>query len=157
MKRKLLLPVLLIAAQAVFPALAEDGLRVTPRSGESVVFLFSQEPEISFLSDKLKISSKDAASPMTMDLDEVAFITFEKNLSAAEFTESDGVFFFTDADGVHFRNVAAGTPVSVCDLAGKTLYSGNIRDAGQFDLSRGDYAGGVVIVRVGTLVAKVTL
>lgn len=154
MRRKLLLSGLLLA---VLPSLAEDGLRVTPRSGDSVVFLFSQEPEISFLSDKLKISSKDAASPMTMDLDEVAFISFEKDLSSAELTESDGVFFFTDAEGVHFRNVAAGTPVSVCDLAGKTLYAGSVSDAGQFDMARSEYAGDVVIVRVGKFVAKVAL
>lgn len=154
MKRNLLLAAFVAVG---LPLLAEDGLRVTPHDGESVIYLFSQEPEISFLSDKLSIGSKDASSPFVMDLDNVAAITFEKNLSAVELDEADAMYFFADAAGLHFRNVEAGVPVVVTDLSGKVLLNSRSGDSGEVDIDRSDFAKATLVVKVGKMALKVAM
>lgn len=153
MKRKFLLSTLLLA---VVPAFASDGLRVTHRNGDNVVFLFEQEPEISFMSDKLQIGTKGAGNPYSISLDDVDQIKFEKNLSSAEMEQADGIYFTGDAEGLHFHNVPAGTEVFVCDLTGKVLLNTKADTSGEFILRRSDYGSNTLVVKVGKLSAKVS-
>lgn len=154
MKRKFLLSIALLAGLSVFAA---DGLRVTPRSGESVVFLFDQEPEISFVADRLQISSNDSSEPFAIDLDDVESVTFENGLSVVSLEEADGMFFTSDAEGVHFRNVPEGASVLVCDMTGRVLLNSHAGNSGVFDLLRSEYGGSMLVVKVGTLTAKIAL
>lgn len=135
--------------------MAGGSLRVTPRSGTPVTFLFDDQPQITFLAGNLKIVTSGQNEPVTFELDDIDSIDFPSASGLSEPADTGGIRFTTDAAGVHFFNLAPQSNVEVYTLCGAIADS---RTAdGEFHLLRADHKRGVYIVKINQFVTKISL
>ena len=129
-------------------ASAFDGLKVTPVSGDPVVFLFEKQPEASFLAGKLQIKTQGEA-PVSFELDGVAAVEFVKSSAVRDIAA-------TDSEGAVFSNIPEGTAARVFTTAGRLALSRQVA-GGEFRLRRSELSPGVYIVKINQFVTKITL
>ena len=127
-------------------ASAFDGLKVTPVSGDPVVFLFEKQPEASFLAGKLQIKTQGEA-PVSFELDGVAAVEFVKSSAVRDIAAEAGIMFATDSEG---------TAARVFTTAGRLALSRQVA-GGEFRLRRSELSPGVYIVKINQFVTKITL
>lgn len=137
-------------------AFAAGGLRVTPVSGEPVVFLFDDRPEVSFIAGKLQVKTAMNNTPVVFELDDIDSIDFSGETSISDIEASAEIAVTIDSRGVHFLNVPAGATASVFTLNGITVISTTV-GASTFDIDRSQLAAGVYIVKINNFVTKIAL
>ena len=136
-------------------ASAFDGLKVTPVSGDPVVFLFEKQPEASVLAGKLQIKTQGEA-PVSFELDGVAAVEFVKSSAVRDIAAEAGIMFATDSEGAVFSNIPEGTAARVFTTAGRLALSRQVA-GGEFRLRRSELSPGVYIVKINQFVTKITL
>lgn len=150
MKHFLILAALLCQSIAMWAGMS---LRVTPKTGDPVSFLFEQQPEVSFLAGSLRIQTADSGQPVVFELNDIDHISFGDSSSVTQ-TEEEGIRFFADPEGVHFLNIPLGLPVGIYDASGRALLSGTTYEP-ELHISRSSYPSGVYIVRIGAFNTKI--
>ena len=102
-------------------ASALDGLTITPFTGDPVTFLYSQEPEISFIGKSLKITTVGSEAPVTLDMDNIKEITLGKSAGVEDLKDVQGIACMAQADGVIFTNIPANTKALVFSLVDRVV------------------------------------
>lgn len=153
MKRILLLTMLLLGYMA---CMAGDGLRVVPRTGEPVTFMFEQQPQVTFLAGKLQIVTSAEKDPVSFELEDVESVDFAVTTGINDAGTAEGIRLMTDAEGVHFMNLPEDADVEVYTLAGMKA-SAEKADGGEFHLLRSNVGHGIYIVKINQFVTKISL
>ena len=151
--KKLLLIATLMASQLA--AVAAEGLRVTPTTGEPVTFLFSEKPEVSFTGTRLKVTSTAQPSGVYFEMDGIEMLDFTKDSSLDELPDG-GIEVRSDAAGVHFSCIPEGAMVAVYSISGTAVHTGECR-TGEYHLLRADVPVGIYIVKINQLTLKTAL
>lgn len=150
MKQLLILAALLCQSVAMWAGMS---LRVTPKTGDPVSFLFEQQPEVSFLAGSLRIQTAGNGQPVVFELNEIDHISFGDS-SSASLPEEAGIRFFADSEGVHFLNIPLGLHAGIYDASGRALLSRTTTDP-ELHISRSSYPSGVYIVKIGSFNTKI--
>ena len=153
--RKFLLSI--VATLTWLSASALDGLTITPFTGDPVTFLYSQEPDISFIGKSLKITTIGSEAPVTLDMDNIKEITLGKSAGVEDLKDVQGIACMAQADGVIFTNIPANTKALVFSLDGRTTPVQTVGADGTLTLSRSELGTGIFIVKIGTFTSKVRL
>lgn len=154
--RKLLLTTALLIAG--ISAQAAEGITVYPALGEPVNFLFENEPEISFLADKLVVRTAQSKTPVEFEIDNISEITLGElsGIDAEAAAELKGITATAEAGAVTFSNIPKGTAVTVYTLDGRKALTVMTTD-GTCRIDRSKPGTGIYIVRIGAFSTKVAL
>jgi hypothetical protein len=154
MKKLLFALALMIAAvaQSVYGA---SGLRVVPLSGESVIFLFDEQPEMSFDGTTLKITTA-SEQPISFEMDDVDYVDFvnQSRVTSVAATES-GIKVSAVPGQITFSGISSTDQVCVYSLDGRVVMQPSVDS--QFVINRGDLPAGIYIVRIGRFTTKIAI
>lgn len=150
--RKILMTMmaLLMAATAIA---APKYVRVTPKTGDAVMFGFDKQPEISMLADGIKISAT-GETPVSFKFDEVDAVGFPETTQVAEL-EAKSIVVNAYADRVTFANIPEGSGLRLFNLGGQLVKA--YPDAPEITLYKADFAQGVYIAVIGNTSFKIIL
>lgn len=138
----------LIALAICLPALAQSmptHVRVVPKAGSPVLVSFSAEPEITFLTDGIRLASA-TEEPATFEFDEIDHIDFVSQSEVGSVAE-EGMVIAAYPDRVEISNIPEGAPLRIYSLGGQLVKSAN--PAGSTVIYKSDFARGVYVVTVG--------
>lgn len=142
---------LFIASMAV--AANPSHVRVNPRSGDPVLFRFSDKPEISMLADGIKITA-NGENPVSFQFDEILNIDFPASSEVADI-EKTSINVTAFPDRVVFSNIPAGTPFKLFSINGQLVYSADNQP--EVTIYKADYPRGIYIAAIGNTSFKVIL
>lgn len=135
---------------------ASTGLRVIPRTGEAVIFMFEEQPEVTFLAGKLQIKTTSQVSPTGFDLDDIESIDFTTPSKIDNAATDACIHISADNAGVHFTNVPADATAAIYDMGGACVTTTKVND-GTYHILRSDIATGVYVVKINEFVTKIAL
>lgn len=127
-------------------------VRITPKAGDAVLVSFESQPEISFLADGVKVTSADAASPITFQFDDIQSIDFTSETEVNSVEES-ALKIATFPDRVEFYNIPENSSLRVFSINGQLVYSENA--SGSATIYKSDFGHGVFVIAVGNNTFKV--
>lgn len=144
----------LVAAVLGLTAVAQlTHVRVNPKEGDAVVFSFESQPEITMMTDGIKVTSQ-TGSPVSFEFEKIANIDFVSSSEVKDAYRTD-VNVQVYPDRIEFTNVPEGTTLRVHSLTGQTLRTVNA--SGHYTLNKADFAHGVYVVSVGNTTFKVSI
>jgi hypothetical protein len=154
--KKLLFALAVCLAGAMHAHGAVTGLRVVPTTGESVMFLFSDQPELLFEAGSLTVTTSTAeATPVTFEMDGIKFVDFVDVSGVDEVSTLSGIKIVTESNRIVFEGVGENIPVGVFAIDGKVLMQTTASN--QFVLDKSSVPAGICIVKIGTFAAKVAV
>lgn len=133
-----------------------NALRITPRSGEPVTILFSQQPEVTFNASKLVIDLTDA--PVSMDLADIEDMQFVyAQSSGKEITEIDTADITVRYNGnnIIFSNLPDGCDISVYGVDGRCRVQA--KASGTWTLDGSTLGRGIYIIKLNNNVIKISI
>ena len=131
---------------------APDRVRVNLTSGETLEISFTDQPEITFLADGIKVTST-SSEPVTYEFDEVEYIDFAET-SDVEKVETSAILIANYPSSIEFSNVPEGSGVKLFSLDGRLLYSAKATGTAVIEKNR--YPHGVYVIVVGNSSFKVS-
>ena len=155
MKRLIILAITTVAALlfGIARAAEPNALQVTLKSGEPAIFLFENNPEITFIAESLKISTL-GNEPTTYEIDAVESIDFVTYGSVSTPKQSTIVVASTTGHIV-FGNLPHDSRVSVVTLDGRTIVSTTTSDT--FTLDRSILTHDIYIVKINNFTTKISI
>ena len=152
--RKLIFFLTMLGTACGFAAAEEpDAVRVTPVTGEPVVFLFSANPEISYTATGATISSTNQ-NPVTFNFDNIEFIDFVKYGSVSEIAGTPMSMRVTQ-DAIVIENAGEGSLLSIYTLSGQCVVNTTIPDC--YRVERSLLAKGAYIIKINKTTFKILL
>lgn len=152
MKKLSLIALLFLSALA---ADAAECLRVKPKSGDPVTFLFSESPEVSFTGSRLKVTSTSQPTGTYFEMDDVDSVDFTDD-SGLSTPSTGSIEVFSDAAGVHFTGIPESATLAVFSVSGVMIHSG-VCPGGEYHLLRSDLPSGIYIVKINEFTIKSAL
>ena len=116
---------LLGTALGLSAAEVPDAVRVTPVTGEPIVFMFSANPEITYTATGATISTTNQ-DPVTFDFEAIEFIDFVKYGSVNEIAGTP-VSMRVTHDAIVIENAGEGSMLSIYTLDGRCVVNTTIR------------------------------
>lgn len=148
--------VAMVMAGATAWADVANALRITPRSGEPITILFSQQPEIKFNASQLAIDLTDA--PVSMDLADIEDIQFVYAQSSdKEITEIDtaDITVCYNGNNIIFSNLPERCDISVYGLDGRCRTQ--TKASGTWTLDGSTLGRGIYIIKINNTVIKISI
>ncbi len=142
---------LLGTAFGLSAAEAPDAVRVTPVTGEPVVFMFSANPEITYTATGATISTT-SQDPVTFDFEAIEFIDFVKYGSVNEIA---GKSMRVTNDAIVIENAGEGSMLSIYTLDGRCVVNTTIPDS--YSVERSLLAKGAYIIKINKTTFKILL
>lgn len=131
---------------------AINSLRVVTTDGDSYVFSFEADPQISFETNVLKVTVDDA-NPSEFDIEEVDFFDFVENTESGVVDAKMTLNW--DSRTLTLSNLEKDTQVSLYTLDGRCLLSRRASDS--FTLSRDSLPKGVYILKANNFSVKIAI
>ena len=134
-------------------AATPEYVRVSPKTGEPILFAFTSHPEITMLADGIKISA-DGASPVSFKFEEVDNIDFPAS-SGIETLEKSAILVSAYADRVTFSNIPQGSSFKLFSISGQLVKSADSNS--DITIYRSDFQKGVYVAVIGNTSFKIVL
>lgn len=144
---------LLGTAFGLSAAEAPDAVRVTPVTGEPIVFMFSANPEITYTATGATISTTNQ-DPVTFDFEAIEFIDFVKYGSVNEIAGTP-VSMRVTHDAFVIENAGEGSMLSIYTLDGRCVVNTTIPDS--YSVERSLLAKGAYIIKINKTTFKILL
>ena len=128
-------------------------VRVTPVTGEPVVFMFSANPEITYTATGATISTT-SQDPVTFDFEAIEFIDFVKYGSVNEIAGTPVSMRVTN-DAIVIENAGEGSMLSIYTLDGRCVVNTTIPDS--YSVERSLLAKGAYIIKINKTTFKILL
>lgn len=147
---------LLLAMLGFMPAVwADDGVWIERLNGTKQVFLFSQEPEISFNDYDFVITT--TAATATFPYDEIKRIYFDSDIVSGinGINADDSRLMRVTPIGAELSGFPAGTAVNVYDLRGFTLAQWLVPSGGQLSVNLSAFPQGIYIIQAEKVTLKI--
>lgn len=145
---------LLGTALGLSAAEVPDAVRVTPVTGESIVFMFSANPEITYTATGATISTTNQ-DPVTFDFEAIEFIDFVKYGSVNEIAGTPVSMRVTTHDAIVIENAGEGSMLSIYTLDGRCVVNTTIPDS--YSVERSLLAKGAYIIKINKTTFKILL
>lgn len=143
---------LLGTAFGLSAAEAPDAVRVTPVTGEPVVFMFSANPEITYTATGATISTT-SQDPVTFDFEAIEFIDFVKYGSVNEIAGTPVSMRVTN-DAIVIENAGEGSMLSIYTLDGRCVVN---TSPDSYSVERSLLAKGAYIIKINKTTFKILL
>lgn len=151
--------VFIIAMLALVPGVMAqaqgNALKVVTRSGDPVLLLFSQKPQVQFSGTSLTVSAENPDFTQTYAIDDVdrfEFVGATVGIDAPEATQPE-ITLSRSGSVLTVDNLPEQSSLTLYAIDGRTLLS--TRASGQYSISLSDFTPGVYVLRVNKNVIKI--
>lgn len=152
--RKITFLLALMVSLCGFAAEVEpDAVRVTPATGDPVVFLFTSNPEVTYTDTGATISTK-GQNPVTFDFEDIQFIDFVK-YGAVDDVVATTVTLRVTSEALLIDNAKDGDVLAIYSLDGRCVLNTTIPET--YSVSRSQLGKGVYIVTINKTAFKIIL
>ena len=151
--KKILMTIVSLLMASIAMAATPNYVRVTPKSGEPVMFGFSQQPEISMLADGIRISAT-GETPVSFKFDEVDNIDFPATTEVADL-EAKSIVVNAYSDRVTFSNLPENAGLRLFNIGGQLVKA--FEGAPEVTLYKADFPSGIYIAVIGNTSFKIIL
>ena len=154
MKKKLVTIIFALLAIAS-GASADDGVWVELQNGEKQGFVFADKPKITYETENLVLTSTEATA--TFPITDIKRIYFDDVATTVTTVNSDGKgkVVRVTGNGAEFFGFAAGTPVAVYALSGKSLLQSQVGQDGTLTVNLSTLPQGTYIIRAEKSTLKI--